>query len=113
MIGLHNLQGQDVNEEIDFHALPTSYRTNSKVDFSKGNKMVAFISVKCKHCINAANKFVLLDSKQEINNLYFVVGSKKEEGLIQFIDDTKNKWQQNTLEDIKVILTKIDTINKQ
>ena len=40
-------------------------------------------------------------------------GSRGLHKVHKFIDDTKNKWQQNTLEDIKVILTKIDTINNQ
>ena len=40
-------------------------------------------------------------------------GSRGLHKVHKFIDDTKNKWQQNTLEDIRVILTKIDTINKQ
>ncbi len=88
-VGLHNMQGIEVNEKIDFSDLPPLYKTQNKVDFTKGKKVVAFFSYKCPHCINASKKFVLLNKEQEINNLYYVVGSRKEEGLLKFIGDTE------------------------
>jgi uncharacterized membrane protein YphA (DoxX/SURF4 family) len=91
-IGIHNLQGVEVNEKVDFSGLPQLYKTNQKVDFSKGKKMVAFVTWTCPHCINAARKFVSLDKQEGINNLYFVVGSKKESGLLEFKEKTKHNF---------------------
>jgi uncharacterized membrane protein YphA (DoxX/SURF4 family) len=88
-IGVHNLQGVEVNHKVDLSELPALYKTKDKVDFSKGNKVVVFLSYKCKHCINATKKLVLLDKQQKINNLYLIIGSKREEGLISFIEDNK------------------------
>jgi hypothetical protein len=87
-VGVHNLQGISVNEKIDFTGLPPLYKTHEKVDFSKGKKMVAFVTWTCPHCINAARKFVSLNKEEKINNLYFVIASKKEPGLLEFIEDT-------------------------
>jgi len=88
-IGLHNLQGVEVNEQVDFSGLPVLYQTQEKVDFSKGKKMVAFFTWSCPHCINASRKFVSLNKQEKINNLYVVIGSKDEEGLLEFIEKTK------------------------
>ena len=88
-IGIHNVQGIEVNEKVDFSALPPLYKTATKVNFSEGKKMIAFFSYKCSHCINASKKFVLLDKEKKISNLYFVVGSRKEVGLQKFINETK------------------------
>ena len=88
-IGIHNIQGIEVEKEVDFSGLPPLYKTNQKVDFAKGKKMVAFFSWTCPHCINASRKFVSLDKKQKINNLYYVIASKKEKGLLEFIEKTK------------------------
>ncbi len=78
-----------VNKPIDFSELPPLYKTNQKVDFSKGKKVVAFLSYHCEHCINATSKLVLLDKEQKINNLYLIIGSKKEKGLLEFLEKTK------------------------
>ena len=88
-IGIHNMQGVEVNEDVDFSGLPPLYETNKEVDFSKGEKVVAFFSYKCPHCINASRKFGLLNKKKNISNLYFVIGSKKEEGLLNFVKETE------------------------
>jgi uncharacterized membrane protein YphA (DoxX/SURF4 family) len=88
-IEMHNMQGIEVNQKVDLSELPPLYKTKNKVDFSKGNKVVAFLSYKCSHCVNATKKLVLLDKQQTINNLYLVIGSKREEGLISFVDDNK------------------------
>ena len=91
-IGVHNLQGVETNQEVDLSELPPLYKTNDKVDFSKGKKVVAFLSYKCSHCINATKKLVLLDKRKKINNLYLVVGSKHEEKLLSFIDNNKPQF---------------------
>lgn len=91
-IGVHNLQGIEVNQKVDLSELPALYKTSDKVDFSKGKKVVAFLSYKCKHCINATKKLVLLDKQQKINNLYLVIGSKREEGLTSFIVENKPEF---------------------
>jgi len=91
-IGFHNIQGTEVNQKVNLSGLPNSYKTNQKVDFSKGKKVIAFFSYKCSHCINAARKFGLLNNEQKIGNLYFVVGSKKEKGLIKFIEQTNTSF---------------------
>lgn len=91
-IGIHNLQGVEVNETVDFSGLPQLYKTNKKVDFSKGKKMVAFVTWTCPHCINATRKFVSLNKQEKINNLYLVVGSKKEPGLLEFTEKTKHDF---------------------
>ena len=91
-IGLHNLQGVGVNEKIDFSDLPELYQTNERIDFSKGKKMVAFFTWTCPHCINASRKFVALNKQKEIKNLYVVIGSKKEAGLLEFFDKTKSDF---------------------
>jgi len=91
-IGVHNMQGVEVNHKVDLTGLPPFYKTNQSVDFSQGKKVVAFLSYKCKHCINATKKLVLLDKKQKINNLYLVIGSKREEGLTKFIEEIKPEF---------------------
>lgn len=88
-IGIHNLQGVEVNEKVDFSDLPELYKTNENIDFSKGKKMVAFFTWTCPHCINASRKFLALNKQEKINNIYFVIGSKKEAGLLKFIEKTK------------------------
>jgi len=88
-VGIHNLQGIEVDAEVDFSGLPALYNTNEKVDFTKGKRVVAFFSSKCSHCFNASKKLVLLDKDQKINNLTYIVGSKKEENLIKFLEDTE------------------------
>jgi len=90
--GLHNIQGVEVNQKVDLSELPKLYNENKKVGFSKGKKVVAFLSYKCIHCIKATKKLVLLDKQQKINNLYLVIGSKREEGLISFIEDNKPEF---------------------
>ena len=55
-VGLHNLQGIEVNEKVDFTGFPALYQSNQKVDFSKGNKIVAFFSNSCSHCLNASRR---------------------------------------------------------
>ena len=91
-IGLHNVQGIDVDEKVDFSGLPNLYKSDKKVDFSKGNELVAFFSYKCSHCINASRKFVSINKNQEITNLYYVIGSKNEEGLLDFIQETNPEF---------------------
>lgn len=91
-IGVHNMQGIEVNQKVDLSELPALYKTKDKVDFSKGNKVVVFLSYKCSHCINATKKLVLLDKQQKINNLFLVIGSKREDRLISFIEDNKPKF---------------------
>lgn len=91
-VGLHNLQGVEVNEKIDYSELPSLYSSKEKVDFSEGNKMVAFVTWTCPHCKNAARKFVSLNNQKKISNLYFVVGSKKEPGLLEFKKETKHDF---------------------
>ncbi len=46
-IGLHSVQGIDVDEKVDFSGLPPLYQSNQVIDFSKGNKIVAFFSNAC------------------------------------------------------------------
>lgn len=91
-ISLHNLQGVEVNEKVDFSELPELYKVNEKVDFSKGKKMIAFVTWTCPHCINATRKFVALNNQSEIKNLYLVIGSKSETGLIEFQEKTKHDF---------------------
>jgi hypothetical protein len=86
------MQGIEVNQKVDLSELPAFYKTKDKVDFSKGNKVVVFLSYKCSHCINATKKLVLLDKQQKINNLFLVIGSKREDRLISFIEDNKPKF---------------------
>ena len=98
-VGIHNLQGVEVNEKVDFSGLPELYKMNKKVDFSKGKKMIAFVTWTCPHCINATRKFVTLNNQKKINNLYLVVGSKKEPGLIEFKEKTKHDFRTIWMKD--------------
>lgn len=91
-IGLHNVQGIEVDEKVDFSDLPSSYISDKKIDFSKGNKIIAFFSSKCSHCINASRKFVSLNKNQEITNLYYIIGSITEDGLSEFLEHTNPKF---------------------
>jgi hypothetical protein len=90
-VGLHNLQGIEVNEKVDYSLLPKLYKENNKVDFSKGNKMIAFFSNSCSHCLNASRIFASIDKNQEVNNLYYVVGAKTEKTLNDFLDKSDNE----------------------
>ena len=91
-VGLRNLQGIEVNEKIDFSGLPTQYKTNEQIDFSKGNKMVAFFSNACSHCLNASRIFGSIGKEQDVNNLYYVVGAKTDASLNDFLDKSDSEF---------------------
>lgn len=88
-VGLQNAQGIELNEIVDYSELPPLYKTGEKIDFTQGNKIVAFLSVSCSHCKSAAHKLAYLKSKHQIDNLYIVLGSKEENNIQPFLDDTK------------------------
>jgi len=88
-VGLQNAQGVELNQEIDYSEFPALYKINQKIDFTKGEKVIAFFSVGCSHCESAAHKLAYLKSKYEIDNLYIVLGSKEEKNIQPFIDKTK------------------------
>ncbi len=98
-IGLHNLQGIDVNEKVDYSGLPMEYQSNEKVDFSKGKKMIAFFSNSCSHCLNASRVFASIAKGDSVNNLYYVIGSKKEEGLVKFLEKSDSDFPVIWMED--------------
>ena len=88
-VGLQNAQGKDLNEPIDFSGLPPLYKTDDKVDFTKGKRLLAFLSVSCPHCESAAHKLSYLNTDNDVENLIIVIGSKKEENIQPFLDRTK------------------------
>ena len=88
-VGLQNAQGIELNEKVDYSALPPLYKTNKKVDFTKGQKIVVFLSVSCPHCESAAYKLHYIETKHNVNNLYIVLGSKYEKNIQPFLDRTK------------------------
>lgn len=87
-VGLQNVQGVEINEVLDLSKLPPLYQSNKKVNFNEGKKIIAFLSVACKHCKSAAYKLAYLKKEKKNSNLILVVGSKKEENLQPFFDDT-------------------------
>jgi glutaredoxin len=91
-VGLHSLQGIDVNEKIDYSALPNVYQKNEKVNFSEGKKMIAFFSSSCSHCINASRIFASIGKGETINNLYYVVGAKTDADLNEFLEISNNTF---------------------
>jgi thiol-disulfide isomerase/thioredoxin/uncharacterized membrane protein YphA (DoxX/SURF4 family) len=88
-VGLQNASAIELNEVIDYSGLPNLYNSNKKVDFTKGKKVVAFLSYSCPHCESAAHKLAYLQTKYDIDNLYVVIGSKQEENIQVFLDKTK------------------------
>jgi hypothetical protein len=90
-VGLHNLQGIEVNEKVNYSSLPNLYKENKKVDFSKGKKMIAFFSNSCSHCLNASRIFTSITKGKEVDNLYYVVGAKTEKSLNDFLDKSDNE----------------------
>ncbi len=88
-VGLQNVQAIEINEEVNYSVFPPLYQTGEQVDFSKGKKVVAFLSFGCPHCESAAHKLHYLQTKYEIDNLYVVLASKKEENIKVFLDRTK------------------------
>jgi glutaredoxin len=91
-VGLHSLQGIEVNEKVDYSKLPKVYQNNEKVDFSEGKKMIAFFSNSCPHCINASRIFASIGKGTTINNLYYVVGAKTDGSLNEFLDISENTF---------------------
>lgn len=88
-VGLQNAQGIELNEKIDYSDLPPLYKTQQKVNFSEGNKLVVFLSVKCPHCESAAHKLHYLQTQNNINNMYVVLASKDEKNIQPFFTKTK------------------------
>lgn len=89
-VGLQNVQGIEINESIDYSEFPPLYnKSKEQVDFSKGNKIVVFLSVSCPHCESVSHKLHYLQTKQEITNLYVALASKHEENIQPFLDKTK------------------------
>jgi hypothetical protein len=91
-VGLHSLQGIEVNEKVDYSKLPNIYQNNEKVNFSHGKKMIAFFSNSCSHCINASRKFASIGKQTTINNLYYVVGAKTDSSLNDFLAISENTF---------------------
>ena len=89
-VGLHSLQGIEVNEKVDYSELPNIYPTNEKVNLSEGKKMIAFFSNYCSHCINASRIFASIGNGMSVNNLYYVVGAKTEDSLHEFLEISNN-----------------------
>ncbi|MCB0402170.1 MAG: DoxX family membrane protein [Flavobacteriales bacterium] len=88
-VGLQNVQAMELNESIDYSGFPPLYQTGEKVDFTQGKVVIAFLSYGCTHCESAAHKLHYLQTKYEIDNLYVVLASKKEENIQVFLDATK------------------------
>ncbi len=88
-VGLQNVQAIELNKEIDYSEFPPLYKNGEKVDFTKGKKLVVFLSFGCDHCESAAHKLYYLQNKYDIDNLYIVLASKKEENIQVFLDKTK------------------------
>lgn len=88
-VGLQNAQGIELNEKIDYSGLPPLYKTNQKIDFTKGEKIVAFLSYGCQHCESAAHKLHYLKTQNDFSNFYIVFASKHEKNIQPFLDKTK------------------------
>ena len=88
-VGLQNASAIELNEVIDYSELPALYKTDTKIDFTKGKKVVAYLSYGCSHCESAAHKLTYLQQEYEIDNLYVVLGSKHEKNINVFLDNTK------------------------
>lgn len=88
-VGLQNERAIEINQVVDYSNLPPLYKTNEKVDFTKGKKIVVFLSHACPHCESVAHKLAYLQKKYDINNLYIVLSSKHEENIQVFLDKTK------------------------
>lgn len=88
-VGLQNASAIELNEEVDYSGLPNLYKTDEKIDFTKGKKVVAFLSYSCPHCESAAHKLAYLQSQYQIDNLYVVIASKHEKNIQVFLDKTK------------------------
>jgi hypothetical protein len=88
-VGLQNAQGIELNEIVDYSELPPIYKTGEKIDFTQGDKIIAFLSVSCSHCESAAHKLTYLKEQHQIDNLYIVIGSKEEVNIQPFLDKTK------------------------
>jgi len=91
-VGLHNLQGIEVNEKVDYSTLPALYQMDKKVDFSKGKKMIAFFSNSCSHCLNASRIFSSISKGQDVHNLYYVIGAKTDQSLNEFVDKSDSDF---------------------
>jgi len=88
-VGIANAQSTKYNEQIDLSNLPPLYQTNNKVNFTKGNKMLVFLSTSCSHCEVAAGRLSVLHKQQNINNIYYVIVGKKEERYAKFMENTR------------------------
>lgn len=88
-VGLQNIKAREVNMEVNYTGLPSLYSTNEKIDFTKGEKLVAYLSFSCPHCESVAHKLAYLKTKYKIENLYVVFATKEEKNIKIFTDKTK------------------------
>ena len=87
-VGLQNTQAKALNELVDLSRLPLVQPSQQSINYTKGNKVLVFLSIGCNHCKSLAYKLAVL-TKNKPSNVYLVIGSLKEENLQPFFDETK------------------------
>ena len=64
-----------VNEKIDFNLLPPFKEKDTLVNFSEGEKILAFMSVNCSHCKLGSYKLFILTKQYNLPPVYvFFIG---------------------------------------
>ena len=90
-VGWANVQSVKVNEPVDLTGLPPQFQTGVQIDFTKGKQLIAFFSTSCEHCKVAAGKLSTLRKKDDLNNIYFIIGGEEEEIYESFISESHSE----------------------
>lgn len=84
------------NGIVGLNGAPASFAkeyefNTGKVDLGKGEKIVAFLSAGCVHCKEMAMKLKILDERQEIPEIYFMIWGD-EETIDEFFKTTQARY---------------------
>ncbi|HWZ22319.1 MAG TPA: DoxX family protein [Cytophagaceae bacterium] len=80
------------SEKIDYpfpvNTLQDFNSKGSKIDFRKGEFILAFMSVECLHCKNAAYKLYIINKQKKLPPIYMILLGTEEE-VPNFVSETK------------------------
>lgn len=90
-VGVFNIQAKELNEKIDLSGLPSLYKSDKKINFSKGKHLVVYLSTSCPHCKNTASRLSVLIKKYNYSNIVYIIGGDDNELYDEFVTYTKSE----------------------
>lgn len=83
-----NTNSEKVDYEFPVNLMPDFNIKGNKIDLTKGEFILSFMSVKCLHCKNAAYKLHIINKQNKLPTIYMVLlGNEKK--VPDFIKETK------------------------